>query len=220
MISSAEAQKISKQEHAYKVIKDMIIMNKLPANIMLVEDTLSSMLNISRTPIRGALNSLVKEHLVTFYPGRGMFVSEVRIENVIDIYEIRELLDPLALKLYMQKNADSSFDELQSHVAEMKNSLSNKDYTNFYSHDFAFHTHYINNTGNDHLGRILNMFIDHTKRFFNLSYMDFENHERSYNDHMKILNAVKASNPIEAQKVLRQHLVKTKEYHIKNLTHN
>ena len=92
----------NKHDFAYHKIKEWIIKGELPADTILVERQLCDMLGLSRTPVRSALQELAKDGYVLTAPGRGMMVSRVQIEDVIEIFEIRRSLDTLALELFMK----------------------------------------------------------------------------------------------------------------------
>jgi len=76
----------------------MITSNRLPANRPITEMDLSKSLGMGRTPIREALNLLSKDGLIQLVPNKGAVLKPVSFENLIHIYQIRELLDPLAAR--------------------------------------------------------------------------------------------------------------------------
>jgi DNA-binding GntR family transcriptional regulator len=65
------------------------------------------MLDVSTTPVREALRDLATEGLVQFDPHRGAIVSELSTEDVHDIYEIRRVLEPLAMRQAVPKIGDA-----------------------------------------------------------------------------------------------------------------
>lgn len=81
---------------AYEKVKKMIISNRIPANRPITEMDLSKSLGMGRTPIREALNLLSKDGIIQLIPHKGAVLKPVSFQNLIHIYQIRELLDPLA----------------------------------------------------------------------------------------------------------------------------
>jgi DNA-binding GntR family transcriptional regulator len=69
-------------EEAYAVIRSKIITLELEPGSLISEATLMAKLNLGRTPIREALRLLANEKLVEVFPRRGMFVSNVDVENL------------------------------------------------------------------------------------------------------------------------------------------
>ncbi len=76
-----------------------VLAGQLEPGSRLNEVGLSERLGVSRTPIREALSQLVGEGLVRQLPRRGFFVTELSVDEVSEIYPIRRLLDPEALRL-------------------------------------------------------------------------------------------------------------------------
>jgi len=208
----------SKQDEAYEAIKQMIIMNKLTPGTPLIERQLSELLNISRTPIRAALRELVNENLVSFYPGIGMVVSSIRLEDVIEIYEIREVLDALAIRLFLRTNNVEKIDEMRNHVQSMKEALDRQDFQMVVRHDIEFHNCYLDNTGNARLGNIMISLHDQINRFLSLTSNDEEKCIRSYNDHKRVIEAIDDGDYAKAEKMMNEHIINNREYHLSRLT--
>ena len=80
-------------------VRDMIIDGGLPAGERVNEVHLAARLGVSRTPLREALSRLVSEGAVTIVPRLGFFVCPLTAEEVENIYPMRAILDPAALRL-------------------------------------------------------------------------------------------------------------------------
>jgi len=89
---------LSLKEKAYKNIKFEIIIGNFKPGLFLTEEKLSTSMNMSRGPIREALNRLEKEGFVSIIPRRGTMVSNITSQEVKDISKIRELLEPFTVK--------------------------------------------------------------------------------------------------------------------------
>ncbi len=89
---------LSLKDRVYQNIKFQIIRGSLKPGTRLLEEELSKAMNISRAPIREAFNRLEKEGFVTIVPRRGTAVSNITIQMIEDIFEIRETLESLAVK--------------------------------------------------------------------------------------------------------------------------
>lgn len=80
-------------------VRDMILDGRLPAGERVNEVRLASELGVSRTPLREALSRLVSEGALHDVPRRGTFVRALTAEEVRNIYPMRAILDPAALRL-------------------------------------------------------------------------------------------------------------------------
>jgi DNA-binding GntR family transcriptional regulator len=80
-------------ERAYKDLKWEVTMFRIPPGGPLNIGELSGRLNISRTPIREALNRLVTEHLITLHPNRGFFNRTLAHEEIASWFELSGVLE-------------------------------------------------------------------------------------------------------------------------------
>ena len=74
---------------AYLQIKEKIITVEMLPGSVIQESKLMEELSLGRTPIREALKQLQSENLVVVAPRRGMFVADVAITDLQQVYEVR-----------------------------------------------------------------------------------------------------------------------------------
>ena len=86
-------------EEVANLVRDMILDGRLPAGERINEVRLAAQLGVSRTPLREALSRLVTEGALRDIPRRGVFVRPLTADEVRDIYPVRGILDPAALRL-------------------------------------------------------------------------------------------------------------------------
>lgn len=89
-------EELSLAERAYRVIRDRLVMLEIRPGAPINEDQLAQSLGVGRTPVREALKRLQYERLITTYPRRGTFATEVNITDLAHISEVRQALEPLA----------------------------------------------------------------------------------------------------------------------------
>jgi DNA-binding GntR family transcriptional regulator len=82
-------------ERAYRAIEDLVITSQLPPGSRTSEKTLSSRLDIGRTPIREALQKLAAEGTVIILPRAGVLISEIDILNQFKLIEVRRELEKI-----------------------------------------------------------------------------------------------------------------------------
>lgn len=80
---------------AYLKIKDLIIRDELSGPIV-SESELATLLNMSRTPIREALNRLQNDEFLEVYPKRGIYIKEMTVSETNDLMNVR-----LAIELFL-----------------------------------------------------------------------------------------------------------------------
>lgn len=101
-------------QYARDTLRRAILTGKLPAGTHLIQAQLATELEISTTPVREALRDLAGEGLVEFDPHRGAIVHELNLQELLEIYDIRKVLEPLAFRRAVQIVTDD-----QLRVAEI-----------------------------------------------------------------------------------------------------
>lgn len=85
-------------EQAYVRLRDALVMLDIAPGEPIREADLAAEIGIGRTPLREALKRLESEHLVVSYPRRGTFATQVEIADLVDISELRTILEPVAAR--------------------------------------------------------------------------------------------------------------------------
>ncbi|MFJ8025825.1 GntR family transcriptional regulator [Streptomyces sp. NPDC096311] len=91
-----EVEELSLAERAYRAIRDRLVMLEIRPGAPINEEQLGQSLGVGRTPVREALKRLQYERLITTYPRRGTFATDVNITDLAHISEVRQELEPLA----------------------------------------------------------------------------------------------------------------------------
>ncbi|MET9512737.1 GntR family transcriptional regulator [Streptomyces flavidovirens] len=89
-------EELSLAERAYRTIRDRLVMLEIRPGAPINEEQLAQSLGVGRTPVREALKRLQYERLITAYPRRGTFATDVNITDLAHISEVRQELEPLA----------------------------------------------------------------------------------------------------------------------------
>jgi len=99
-------------ERAYDQIRRMIVRLELAPGAIIREESLREALNLGRTPIREALQRLVRDQFVTVIPRRGMYVSSIDVGDLALLYETRSILEPYAMRLACARGVADDWDAM------------------------------------------------------------------------------------------------------------
>ncbi|MGX1163608.1 DNA-binding GntR family transcriptional regulator [Arthrobacter sp. SLBN-100] len=105
-------------ERAYKTLREDIVEWRLLPGTVLAEVEQSERLGLSRTPLREALGRLSAEGLTQTAPGRGVVVSDISLEDVDELFELREILECRAAALAAQRGEVSVFAALYTELSD------------------------------------------------------------------------------------------------------
>jgi DNA-binding GntR family transcriptional regulator len=98
MVLSQRVQPVSKAAAAYESLRQQIRTGELKPGERVTLKRLSEMLRMSLTPVREALNRLESEGFVVHDPHRGTFIAELTEERIEQVYRLRTVLEPLAVR--------------------------------------------------------------------------------------------------------------------------
>lgn len=107
--------------HVYvrETIRLAILNGQLPGGTRLVQSDLAAQLEVSTTPVREALRDLASEGLIRIDPHHGGVVSELDEEDLKEVYQIRQRIEPFALEVAMPFLTDEILDRCEELHAAM-----------------------------------------------------------------------------------------------------
>src|SRR5882672_8678379 len=142
-------------------VRDMIVDGRLPAGERINEVHLSAQLGVSRTPLREALAKLAQEGALRSIPRIGYFVRELSLDEFEQIYDIRPLLDPEALRL-----AGLPSPERMARLKELNDKIErSRDANAIIDLDDAWHIELIVACPNQVLLDLIKQFVQRTRRY-------------------------------------------------------
>lgn len=100
-------------DRAYSRLKRDIVEARLRPGAVLSDSDIAEHYEMSRTPVREAINNLRREGLVVVLPKRGTFVKPIDFAEIHDLYTLRTLVEPEAAVLASQRASDEELSELE-----------------------------------------------------------------------------------------------------------
>ncbi|HEY9477987.1 MAG TPA: GntR family transcriptional regulator [Microbacteriaceae bacterium] len=114
-------------DRAYHALRDEIVDWELPPGTVLAEVEQSQRLGISRTPLRAALARLTADGLVAPQAGRGLVVTDVSLENIRELFEVRRALEEQAARLAAERGSTEVFEALERELLAVSSLLEDAD---------------------------------------------------------------------------------------------
>jgi DNA-binding GntR family transcriptional regulator len=205
----------SKKMIVYENLKRRIITNALKPGDPLNEGILSKELKISKTPVREALQQLEKKGLVENIPGKGAFVSRFSYQDIRELFEIREILECEVIRRVASKGelnlAEAQAIRDKFVASDATGGRTGKSYFNAGDqiHSFIFTA-----WGNQKLIReyqgLQEQIVRITLHFFNQNHQ--ERAAESFKEHLDVIDALIACDPVRAEKAIRTHLQNSLTY--------
>ncbi|HVJ40549.1 MAG TPA: GntR family transcriptional regulator [Dongiaceae bacterium] len=137
------------RQQVLEVLRRAIIDSHFKPGERLVERELCEMTGVSRTSVREALRHLESEGLVQNIPNKGPSVAKVTAEEAQQIYEIREVLEGLAGRLFAERATAKQVDRLQEALAKLKDAFSIGETRHIVAEATKFYDVMLEGCGND-----------------------------------------------------------------------
>ena len=124
---------------AYAAIRTGIRMGHIPPGTRLQESELALQLGTSKTPVREALGRLIGDGLATTGGRSGVYVARLSHDEIVDLYEAREILEPPLARLAAERASDEDIRALHESVGAFEMALQADDIYSLMELDSQFH---------------------------------------------------------------------------------
>ena len=192
-------------QRAYEIIKRNIITLKLAPGAVIDEAELQDELGLGRTPIREALKRLALENLVTIVPRRGIFVTEIGINDLQRLLEVRVVLEKQAARLAAQRGTPAHWQRMESLLGDVIANDAASDEEIIHT-DESFHEIIYEAADNHFLRDTLKVLLSLNERLWYFFLSDLKNIDEAVDDHRGILHCLKQRDGDQAATLMEQHI--------------
>lgn len=195
----------SRADFVFDTLEDDILSGKYQQGELLTELKLCERLNVSRTPVREALNRLKQEHLVE-ESARGMVVIGINELDLLDIYEIRIRIEGYATRLCAARITDEQLDELRETVELQEFYTARGGASHIRDMDTRFHELVYLYCGSHVLQDMLCALHRKVQRFRKISVENPSRAKVAVMEHRSILQALQARDGALAEQLTVKHI--------------
>ncbi len=198
-------------EEAYHRIKGFILASEIyPKQKVVIEDV-AKQLGISRTPIREAINRLVKEGYIYHILNRGFFVKEITLAEVAELYGAREALEPYLAEEAARRAASSDVTELAKLLARYGDYVERQPRRQRRLLDVEFHLRIAEIAGNAYLREILEVILERIVFKQGIASGNLDWGKDAWRQHRCILDALRSNDPKRAKREALHHVRRSRE---------
>ena len=206
-------------------IREAILNGSVGAGERINEVRFSKTLDVSRTPVRAALQALAGEGLLDYAPNRGFTVREFPLDAIVDAYEIRASLEGVVARFAAERGLSAE------ERAVIEQSLKAGDLLlapgqfedgaieMYRGINGDFHETLLSAARNRMLAEMIRI-CHHVPMSSSRNIVAFEHHDvrRRHDDHHRIYEAILAREPHRAEILMREHVSGVKASLVKSLT--
>ncbi|WP_405138708.1 GntR family transcriptional regulator [Nocardia sp. NBC_01388] len=194
-------------DRTYEALKAAILRNQLTPGTALSVPELARQLNVSRTPVREAVQRLIYEGLANHVSRRGAEVSKVDIADLRQLYVVRELLEGMSARLATERLDAEGLSTLRGILAEHERVLAgDADNAAHIELDIRFHRTLREIAANTHLTAALEPIAGRSHLALHSLWRSKDAPRLALDEHIHIVDAMAAGDPEFAETVARQHI--------------
>ncbi|WP_030155469.1 GntR family transcriptional regulator [Glycomyces sp. NRRL B-16210] len=194
---------MTRGERVYRALRERIVTAALRPGERLIERDLAAEFDVSRIPLREALQRLAADGLVTAVPGQGSIVTVPTPKDIADLFDVRAGLEPLAARLAAANAGPEALRRLRAAVEPRTDDEALVDA------NAEFHRELVAAAGNPLLAQIMGPLEARMRWLFHLTSFDRaarRDPARQREEHLELLEALEAGDADRAAAIASAHL--------------
>jgi phosphonate utilization transcriptional regulator len=201
-------------------VQRLILAGELAPGAKLTEAMLADRLGVSRGPIREAFRMLEEAGLVQLEKNRGVFVRSIPLDEAMEIYDLRAMIDESVGRQLAQHITPDQLKVLRGLVEQMERVVKAGDNTSasdqYHRLNLDFHDRLVEFAGNRKLIALYRRLVNELSLFRRLNLADGKQIPVSVSEHRAILKAIAAGDAATAGAALHAHVIESKERTLRN----
>jgi DNA-binding GntR family transcriptional regulator len=189
--SLADAPPGTTAQHALERLRQAVVEGELVPGQRVRQEEVAERLGVSIAPVREALKVLEQEGQVTYRPRRGYFVTELRAEDLIEIYELRGLLEARAARRALPSIDSDQMRRLEQAAEDCVRAAQRGDVSAELEANRRFHFGLLDSPDQPHTMRVIRLLWDSTEAYRALYYNSPEERRAAAQAHERILAAAR-----------------------------
>ena len=189
------------KNHTYCILKERLVNCIYPPGTLLNEAQLAADLGASRTPVREAISRLEMEGFVKIMPKKGIYVTDISLNDVLQIFQTRIEIEPIAVRLAAPHLPRQ---ELLAFCGKFEGDA--PDIQNGFRLDTAMHLFIIEHCGNRYIIDMMHRIFDENTRVIISSKQNQVQIHDARLEHLDILNCLLDKDTERAIGLMRSHV--------------
>jgi DNA-binding GntR family transcriptional regulator len=191
-------------DSACDALRDAIVRGAFAPGEQLVEQRIATGLSVSRGTAREALRRLRDEGFATGAPNRGIFVRELTLDDVIDLYNVRAGIEGVAIRICARLRRPTA--SLRELIDEMDACAGRGDVGGVSDAELAFHAEVCRLSGNEHLAGTFRSIAALTRLAFSGEYAAYSSLTAVGAEHLPLVEAIESGDEEHAVQTLIAHM--------------
>ena len=186
------SENVTAQEGVLRELRVLIASGQLEPGQQVIQDSLAATLGVSRVPLREALKVLEGEGQVTYHPHRGYFVADLSVDDLVEVYRIRSLLEDEAIRVGVPLLTDEDIEYLEDILNDVESAAKSQDVSAVTSANRRFHFALFEASNMPRLVRLIKNQWDATDAYRGVYFAAPANLAHMNQEHRIMIEALKA----------------------------
>lgn len=212
-VTSARGKAEPLGDFAYRVLREIIRRGRIVPGEHLREADVARWLNISRTPVREAFHRLISESLLTNGPWNGAMVAALDVQQIKELYAVRESLEGTAAALAARNASPQEIEQLTNIVAREARERAQPEKRVDINRDL--HEAIYAAAHNRYLVQSLRSIVDALGLLYHSTFVLPGSIEQAHQEHIALVAAIRGGQPATAEKLAREHIRHSLEMRLK-----
>ena len=195
-----------KKDLIYEELRDKIVRLDYEPGTILNESDLAADLDVSRTPIRDAIQRLERDKLVTIAPRYGAQIPQIDFIGMKSLFDLTKVLDAFAASQACLNANEEDIEELQAIVDRLKTYDMKTHYRDAIIDDEKFHRKIREMANNTWLNELLIYLHLHSERLWHYCNNFFDDADIFYNSLQEVVDGIRDNNPEKASEASANHI--------------
>jgi GntR family transcriptional regulator, rspAB operon transcriptional repressor len=196
----------AKSEQIYESLRRAIVRLEIEPGSAIQEKDICASFDVSRTPVREALQRLAEEDLVNIYPHSGTFVSRISFRVAEEGFILRRALEIESVRKACERTSDEALADLDNIIARMRIVLAEGRLEDYLEIDDSFHAAIARMSGYPRIWKFITLAKVHLDRMRQMSAPVPGHLAEVTEQHAAIAQALQRRNAMQAELAMRIHL--------------
>ena len=191
---------------AYGQLLEMILDLRMPPGSLVNEQQLALKVGLGRMPVREAISRLAGDRFITVMPRRGLVVTPLSLEAILDLFEAREAIECGIAYIVAHGQTHGDLNDLSQLIAAAEKARCQVDVETFLRDDHEIHSLLVEMVSNPFLKDTADRLLLHNLRFWRSYWSTRSAQNASMLSHAPLLAAIEAGDPVGAEHAMREHI--------------
>jgi len=202
-----QIDRLSIADQVYEHLRSAILSGELAQGARVIESQIATSLQISRAPVREAVNRLLQDGLLESKTHFGPSVIQMTPEKIRYLYDLRAAVERLAIREVVRRRNQLNLAPLHACVTEMKRRARKKDLAGLVEVELEFHRLLCDLAGNPYVTRVYTMLDAQLRMALTIDNAHYDNLNDVADEHEPILEAIQSGNANKVADLIEAHIL-------------